>query len=212
MKKYNDPGQIHFVTFRTYNNTEFFIDEFCCRLFLKILDKLREELKFKIFAFCILLDHIHLLMQLKEIDFARGRREPPDELTVMSRCIAPNEFGVTRGEEPAPSGVSPNLFGGRREPPDELAEADISYVGKRIKGYTARELNKYLNRKGSFWKHRFYDFNIYSDKKFNEKLKYIHDNPVNHGIVKDIADYKYCSWRNYELNDQSIFKIDYFQY
>jgi len=118
------------------------------------------------------------------------------------RRRTPNEFGITQVGR---IGRTPNEFG-------VTPEGDISYVGKRIKGSTARELNKYLNREGKFWKHRFYDFNIYSDKKFYEKLKYIHDNPVKHGIIKDIANYKYCSWRNYELNDHSIFKIDYLEY
>jgi hypothetical protein len=58
------------------------------------------------------------------------------------------------------------------------------------------------------WQTGFYDFNIYTNKKFEEKLKYIHDNPIKHRLINDISQYKYCSWRNYKQGDHSVFKID----
>jgi len=81
------------------------------------------------------------------------------------------------------------------------------------------ELRLHATRRGHkrglkyrIWQPRFYDFNIYTRKKFDEKLRYIHKNPIKHNLVKDISTYKYCSKRNYELNDHSIFKIDYLEY
>jgi len=182
MRKFNFPGDIHFVTIRTFNNIPFFKAESCCKVFLEILDKLRVELKFEVLGYCIMLDHVHFLIQPRIIS---QPRVSPNSFGEGSQ--APNEFGVTQKE-------------------------DISYIFKRIKGATAREINKHLKRQGNFWKHRFYDFNIYTRKKFDEKLKYIHKNPIKHGLVEDISTYKYCSWRNYELNDQSIFRINYLEY
>ncbi|HDQ22499.1 MAG TPA: hypothetical protein ENN28_00830 [Candidatus Uhrbacteria bacterium] len=69
--------------------------------------------------------------------------------------------------------------------------------------------NHRVNLKYRIWQPGFYDFNIYTDKKFWEKLDYIHNNPIKHGLTDNIAKYKYCSLRNYELGDHSIFKIDY---
>jgi len=34
-----------------------------------------------------------------------------------------------------------------------------------------------------FWQRRFYDFNIFTDHKRIEKLRYIHRNPVKRGLV-----------------------------
>jgi putative transposase len=34
-----------------------------------------------------------------------------------------------------------------------------------------------------FWPARYYDFNVWSECKFVEKLRYIHRNPVNRGLV-----------------------------
>ena len=35
-----------------------------------------------------------------------------------------------------------------------------------------------------FWQHRFYDFNVWSHKKRNEKLNYMHTNPVKRGLAR----------------------------
>ena len=35
-----------------------------------------------------------------------------------------------------------------------------------------------------FWQVRYYDFNVYTDKKRIEKLRYMHRNPVKRGLVE----------------------------
>ncbi len=216
MEKYNFSGDIHFVTTRTFKNKEYFKDEKCCELFLGNLDKLRNELKFKIFGYCIMPNHVHLLIQLQVDDICRvsGELSVPGVTRVTPNSFgeqrrAPNEFGVTQ------EGYVPNEFGVTQEAgyaPNEFSvtrEGNISYIVKRIKGASARGINKQLKQKGSFWNHGFYDFNIYSPKKFNEKLNYIHNNPIKANLTDDISSYKYCSWKNYELADHSLFEIDF---
>lgn len=39
-----------------------------------------------------------------------------------------------------------------------------------------------------FWQTRFYDFNVFSETKRMEKLKYIHRNPVRRGLVESAQD------------------------
>ena len=56
-----------------------------------------------------------------------------------------------------------------------------SLVMKTLKEHVARTLrNQYVRE--HFWQRRFYDFNIWSDSKRNEKLNYIHHNPVKRKI------------------------------
>ena len=43
---------------------------------------------------------------------------------------------------------------------------------------------------------------------FDQKLNYIHNNPVNKGYVENPEHWKFSSARNYILNDHSIIKID----
>ncbi|MDH4222354.1 MAG: transposase [candidate division Zixibacteria bacterium] len=58
------------------------------------------------------------------------------------------------------------------------------------------------------WKERTRCVPIFSDKIMKVKLDYIHNNPHKAGLVKEPADYLYSSFRNYYLNDNSVFKID----
>lgn len=71
---------------------------------------------------------------------------------------------------------------------------------KVIKGKSARQMNKILGRAGQLWPHSFYEHCIRSDKDFREKLNYFHSNPLRANLVKNPADYKYSSFRNYYLN------------
>ncbi|HUR98602.1 MAG TPA: hypothetical protein VMZ26_11110 [Pyrinomonadaceae bacterium] len=66
---------------------------------------------------------------------------------------------------------------------------------KSIKGYTAREANKILNRKGSFWEAESYDHEVADDEEFNRIVRYVLNNPVKAGLVKDWRDWKW-NWRN----------------
>ncbi len=58
------------------------------------------------------------------------------------------------------------------------------------------------------WNRRGYDMNIYSDKKQNEKMDYIHNNPVARGLVAHPGDWPWSSWRFYYGEDGSILTMD----
>jgi len=57
------------------------------------------------------------------------------------------------------------------------------------------------------WMDRFDDLVIFSDKVFQTKVDYIHNNPVKAGLVKKVTDWKYSSARNFYLNNNSVIKI-----
>jgi len=43
------------------------------------------------------------------------------------------------------------------------------------------------------WQKRFYEHTIRDEQDFNTKLQYIHNNPLKHGLVENIHDWKYGS-------------------
>ena len=59
-----------------------------------------------------------------------------------------------------------------------------------------------------FWQQNNQPIEIWSLKVFEQKLNYIHQNPVLSGFVTDAIDYKYSSARNYGNDDQTILEID----
>jgi putative transposase len=58
------------------------------------------------------------------------------------------------------------------------------------------------------WNRRGYDMNIWSDKKQNEKIDYIHNNPVVRGLVAHPGDWPWSSWRFYYREDRSLLAMD----
>ena len=58
------------------------------------------------------------------------------------------------------------------------------------------------------WQRKSYDMNIWTAKKVEEKLKYMHNNPVKRGLVKELGDWPWSSWRFYFLRDASLLAMD----
>jgi putative transposase len=48
-----------------------------------------------------------------------------------------------------------------------------------------------------FWQVRYYDFPVWSEEKYAEKLSYIHSNPVGRGLVHRPEDWKRSSFRQW---------------
>lgn len=63
-------------------------------------------------------------------------------------------------------------------------------------------------RQRPFWLPRYYDFNVFSDKKRVEKLKYIHRNPVARGLVDRPQDWRWSSFRHYLTAEMGVVEIE----
>jgi len=59
-----------------------------------------------------------------------------------------------------------------------------------------------------FWQTRYYDFNVLSHHKHVEKLRYLHRNPVERGLVQKPEDWRWSSFRHYLTGEQSRVEIE----
>jgi putative transposase len=59
-----------------------------------------------------------------------------------------------------------------------------------------------------FWLARYYDFNVHSEAKRTEKLRYIHRNPVARGLVSRPETWKWSSFRHYLTGEPGIVEIE----
>ena len=60
----------------------------------------------------------------------------------------------------------------------------------------------------AFWQARFYDFNVYSQRKRLEKLNYMHANPVKRGLVEHPRDWPHSSWLFYQGTESALLRLD----
>ena len=64
--------------------------------------------------------------------------------------------------------------------------------------------------KRPFWLARYYDFNVQSEEKRIEKLKYMHRNPVTRGLVTRPEEWKWSSFRHYLTGEIGSVEIESF--
>ncbi len=58
------------------------------------------------------------------------------------------------------------------------------------------------------WQARFYDFNVWTERKRVEKLRYMHRNPVKRGLVKEPEQWPWSSFRYYMYGEISPVKVN----
>ncbi|WP_158751177.1 transposase [Acidobacterium sp. S8] len=59
-----------------------------------------------------------------------------------------------------------------------------------------------------FWTPRYYDFNVYSERKRIEKLRYIHRNPVKRGLAAKPEDWPWSSFIHYATGEAGTVEIE----
>lgn len=59
-----------------------------------------------------------------------------------------------------------------------------------------------------FWQPRYYDFNVFTRRKWTEKLRYIHRNPVHRGLVESPEDWTWSSYRHYLTGEPGTVEIE----
>jgi REP element-mobilizing transposase RayT len=149
------PSTLYHVTARC-NNSDFFLksgDDF--RLFLTTLHHYKKKLNFKLFAYCLLNSHIHLLIQTPKQNLSENPENADDE------------------------------------------DHSISKIMHDILWRFAFTYNRLHDRKGHFFNDRFKSPVVEADSYGITLLRYIAQNPVRAGMVKNARDWKWSSYRYY---------------
>ena len=58
------------------------------------------------------------------------------------------------------------------------------------------------------WQKRFYDFNVWSERKQVEKLRYMHRNPVKRGLVAEPDQWAWSSFRSYAYGEKGLVEVN----
>ena len=97
---------------------------------------------------------------------------------------------------------------------------DPSVVMKVVKHRFARRLNQLRKRtvariasrdstSDPVWQKRFYDFNVWTERKRIEKLRYMHRNPVNRGLVEQPDQWRWSSFRAYWYGEPGPVRVNF---
>jgi len=222
--RFIDADYIHFITTKTQNRVSLFNNKKNCLILLKIINILRNQLKFKLLGYVIMPDHLHLLIKPS----AENSYNVSYIMMMIKGCsareinIAEAKPSASRTEEIKHLHKDPTRLGEGLALPDKdptrlgeglaLPDKDPTRLGEglALPDKDPTRLGEGLaSPREKTWQKSFYDFPIYSDKKFKEKLNYIHNNPLKTCLVDNLDNYLWSSYQNYYLNNNTLITINY---
>ncbi len=177
-------GDLHFLTFSCYQRQPLLSSAVRCDLFLQILERVRRRYRLVVLGYVIMPEHVHLLVT------------EPQRLT-LSTAMQALKLGFVRSlENPGAAIPRSRKIGETWGTP--VSATPVS--GSLVSG-TPGEPHR-------FWQARFYDFNVWTERKRIEKLRYIHRNPVMRGLVASPEQWRWTSFRWYMRGEAGPVRIN----
>jgi REP element-mobilizing transposase RayT len=146
---------------------------------------------------------IYCDLLIKNINHYKNRYQ----FNIIAYVIMPSHFHWILQVNPKFGTVSDIMRDIKKYSAWDIMEA-IEQYDPNLSDIFAQEGTNYPKHKRKFWMKRFDDEVIRNEKMFWVKLLYIHNNPVEAGIVNKAEDYKYSSAKNYIFGDNSILQVD----
>jgi len=144
---------------------------------------------------------------IKSLDYCRKHKG----MEIYGYCIMPSHIHlIFRSSYGDPSGLIRDFKGFTSRKMLKTIEENPQESRKEwlLEMFEQAGQQKSNVKKRQFWQQHNKPIEIWSLKVFEQKLNYIHNNPVETGFVTDPIDYKYSSARNYGNDDQTVLEID----
>ncbi|MBC8373675.1 MAG: transposase [Planctomycetes bacterium] len=77
---------------------------------------------------------------------------------------------------------------------------------RKLHAQTGRRLNELDGAPGRRVWYQFFDSHITYERSYFARLKYVHENPVHHGLIEAACNYRWCSAAWFEREAQSAFQ------
>jgi len=168
--KFHNPEGVYFVSFAVVGWLDVFTRNEYKDIIIDSLQYCQKEKGMEIYAWCIMTNHIHLV-------FRSTKDQKPELLLGDFKRFTSKAIVKAIQDNPKES---------RKE---WLMEQFLKA------GIKTSNVNKY-----QFWRHNNKPIELWSNKVIDEKISYIHNNPVEEGLVFYPEDYVYSSARDYSGN------------
>jgi putative transposase len=125
---------------------------------------------------------------------------------IFAYCLMPNHFHLAlriKQEQEIISNQHPQGF---KNPVD--VGKDLSHIFGNLFNSYSKAFNKQQNRRGNLFIPNFDRKRVDNDIYLKNLIHYIHFNPVHHGFVNDLRDWKYSSFHSFLSKKESSLKRD----
>ena len=165
--KFHNSDGVYFVSFAVVEWLDVFTRNEYKNIIIDSLHYCQNEKGMEIFAWCIMTNHVHLI-------FRSASNQKPEKVLGDFKRFTSKAIVKEIIENPKES---------RK---DFLLEQFLKAGSK------SSNVNKY-----QFWRHDNKPIELWSNKVIDEKINYIHNNPVEEGLVFRAEDYLYSSATDY---------------
>lgn len=165
--KIRDQDKLHFVTFTTIHWLDVFIRREYCDILLDSLKFCQKNKGLEVYAYCIMSSHVHLIIG------KNGSQKLEDIIRDIKKYTSV-----------------------------KIIEAIIKHQAESRKSwllqmFEAAGLSNSHNTNYQFWQQHNHPIELSTNEMIEERLNYVHDNPVKAGIVLSPEHYLYSSAVNY---------------
>ena len=105
--------------------------------------------------------------------------------SLISYCIMANHVHVVL----TPLEIQPSVTDNKQT--HNMRYHSLSSIMHSLKSYTAQKANQILGRSGAFWQHESYNHCIRNPDELHRIIRYILNNPVKIGLVKEWKEWKW---------------------
>ena len=180
LKRYQEAGQLHYVTFTCYHRIQYLNSAFARDVFEQTLERVRRWYDLYIIGYVVMPEHVHLLLSEPE-------RSSLAVALQMLKQISSRQLHSMGGPPFRPLLAKGGKSASRFRPPSAKRGEQVDQP---------------------VWQKRYYDFNVFSDRKRIEKLRYMHWNPVKRGLVEKPEDWKWSSYCHYLTGMEGVVEIE----
>ncbi len=165
--KFQNPQGIYFVSFAVVGWLDIFSRDEYAGILIDTLHFCQQNKGMEIYAWCIMPTHVHLI-------FSNSMEQPPQLLLGDYKRFTSNA-----------------LIKAIMNNPQEIRRDFL------IEQFSKAALQSSNVKKHQFWQHDSHPIELWSNRVIDEKINYIHNNPVEAGIVFHPEDYRYSSAVDY---------------
>lgn len=148
------------------------------------------------YAWCLMPNHFHFLVRVKNEDEILKEYEKKLSQKKNKKKIQNLQGFVGKSTT---INKEPNLEGLEDIISKFLSQQFSNFFNSYTKSY-----HKFYNTRGNLFNHRFKRKPITNEEYLLRLILYIHNNPVHHGFVENIADWPYSSYHSYLSSDKSL--------
>jgi len=175
--KIRDQEAVHFVTFTVIQWLDIFIRPEYRDVFLESIRYCQRYKGLEVYAYCIMSSHIHMIIA------RHGKQELQDIIRDIKKY------------------TSSKIIEAVNNNPQVSSRELLMWLFEKAGTYNPH------NERYQFWQQHSHPIELNTNEKLNQRLDYIHNNPVVAGLVRYPEHYLYSSAGNYAKLSENLLEV-----